>query len=255
MKRALRISSTLALLVVSLSIVWGASPSPEPRPNFWGVWMGMARVAWADPRFTNTPFLPTPEFTALGAAESERQASSNTPGECDVWGPVGFMASSLFPLQILEGSNQIVMLMEATLQPRRIYTDGRGHPSDWDATFLGHSIGHWEGDTLVVDTIGTNGRSRPMNGYVSGSVLSRGDGADVEKRLPASEQLHLIERLRLVGEGEYLENEVTVIDPKIYLKPMTSKRYFQRRPDIDVQEYVCNDNNRREEEGQDRGDK
>ena len=78
-------------------------------------------------------------------------------------------------------------------------------------SFLGHSIGRWEGDTLVVDTIGTNGRAWPINGYVSGAVTS---GVDTAPRLPASDQLHVTERIRLAGGGQYLENEITVDDPK-----------------------------------------
>jgi hypothetical protein len=127
--------------------------------------------------------------------------------------------------------------------------DGRAHPAADELlpSFLGHSIGRWEGDTLVVDTIGTNGRARPINGYVAGAVTS---GVDTAPRLPASDQLHVTERIRLAGDGQYLENEITVDDPKTYLKPWTIKRYWQRRPDIDLQEYACTDNRRRDAEGQ-----
>jgi len=218
-------------------------------PDIWGVWMGLGGVADADPRFRNAPF-PSPQFTEWGAAESRRLASPITPGECNPWSPVMFMGGSgLFPIQILQGPNVIVIHHEAITQPRRIYTDGRAHPATEELlpSFLGHSIGRWEGDTLVVDTIGTNGRARPINGYVSGAVTS---GVDTAPRLPASEQLHVTERIRLVGDGQYLEDEITVDDPKTYLKPWTVKRYWQRRSDIDLQEYACTDNRRRDAEGQ-----
>jgi hypothetical protein len=157
--------------------------------------------------------------------------------------------SNLFPIQILQGPNVIAVHYEAATQPRRIYIDGRGHPAEDELlpTFMGHSIGHWEGDTLVVDTVGTNGRARPINGYISGSVIS---GPDNPPRLPGSDQLHLTERIRLVGGGDYLEDTITIEDPKTYRKPWTVTRYWQRRPDIDVQEYACTDNQRPDAEGQ-----
>ena len=237
----------LAVMACGSSAV---SSSPTPSiPDIWGVWMGLGGVTDADPRFRNTPF-PSPQFTEWGAAESRRLASPITPGECNPWSPVMFMGGGgLFPIQILQGPNVIVIHHEAVTQPRRIYMDGRAHPASDELlpSFLGHSIGRWEGDTLVVDTTGTNGRARPINGYVAGAVTS---GVDTAPRLPASDQLHVTERIRLAGDGQYLENEITVDDPKTYLKPWTVKRYFQRRPDIDLQEYACTDNSRRDAEGQ-----
>src|SRR4051812_31818418 len=164
-------------------------------PDIWGVWMGMGGVTDADPRFRNTPYPAAPDLTEWGAMESKRLASPVTPGECNPWSPVTFMgASGLFPIQILQGPKQIVIHHEAITQPRRIYTDGRPHPPADEIlpTFLGHAIAHWEGDTLVVDTVGTNGRTRPLNGYVSGAVNS---GVDTTPRLPASDQLHMTERI------------------------------------------------------------
>lgn len=212
--------------------------------------MGMGGVTDADPRFRNTPYPAEPDFTEWGAAESKRLASPITPGECDPWPSVMFMGGSgLFPIQILQGPNVIVIHHEAITQPRRIYMDGRGHPAPDDMlpTFIGHAIGRWEGDTLAVDTVGTNGRARPLNGYVSGAVTS---GVDTAPRLPGSDQLHVTERIRLVGGGQYLEDVITVEDPKTYRKPWTVTRYWQRRPDIDLQEYACTDNRRRDAEGQ-----
>jgi hypothetical protein len=240
----------LLAVVAAASPAAAAAPAKAATPNIWGVWMGVGGGRPdIDKRWRNTSFLPKPEFTAWGAAESKRLGGGQTPGQCDVWSPVSFMnAGGLFPLQILDGGNQIVMMEEAVMQPRRIYTDGRGHPPDLDSTWLGHSIGHWEGDTLVIDTIGFNGRERPMNGYESGAVNSPDERAD--PRLPVSTDLHLVERMRLVGGGEFLELEMIMTDPKTYLHPFTTKRYFQRRPDIDVQEYTCVGNDRIEDEGQ-----
>jgi hypothetical protein len=244
--RLVAVCAALALLLAPVTL----AAQRRPRPDIWGVWMGMGGVTDGDPRFRNSPYPIAPEFTEWGEAESKRLASPITPGECNPWSPVTFMgASGLFPIQILQGSNQIVIHHEAITQPRRIYTDGRGHPPA-DAllpTVLGHAIGRWDGETLVVDTIGTNGRARPLNGYVSGAVSS---GVDTAPRLPASEQLHVTERIRLVGDGKYLEDVITIEDPRTYRTPWTVTRYWQRRPDIDLQEYACTDNRRRDAEGQ-----
>ena len=86
---------------------------------------------------------------------------------------------------------------------------------------MGHSVGRWEGDVLVVDTIGTSGRTRGMNGVGSNARVSSDDR---NPRLPVSDQLHLVERLRLVADGEILEDEMTITDPKIYTKPWVSQR-------------------------------
>jgi hypothetical protein len=138
-------------------------------------------------------------------------------------------------------------ILNDDLTYRVIHMDGRALEANPAPSWMGYSVGRWDGDTLVIDTVGTNGRGRPMNGYVSGAVTS---GVDTTPRLPASDQLRVVERLRLVGEGQYLEDEITVNDPKTYRTPWTVKRYWQRRPDIDMQEYACTDNRRRDAEGQ-----
>jgi hypothetical protein len=153
-------------------------------------------------------------------------------------------------MQILQGHNQIVMLNEWVAVPRRIYTDGRVHPpaEDHHPSWEGHSIGRWEGDTLVVDTVGLNGRSRPLNGYSANSVNATPESLKTP-RLPASDQMHLVERFRLVGDGNILEVTRTVTDPKTYVRPFTSVVYQERRLDLDVQEYYCADNIRNKDEG------
>ena len=68
-------------------------------------------------------------------------------------------------------------------------------------------------------------------------------------RLPASDQMHLVERFRLVGNGDILEVTRTITDPKTYLRPFLNTVYLERRPDLDVQEYYCADNTRTKDEG------
>jgi hypothetical protein len=230
------------------------------KPDIFGVWIGIGSGRPdIDARWRNKPFSPPPELTRWGAEQSRELGrlgtETGTPGACEPVSPVQFMsAGGLFPVQILQGSNQIVMLNEWVAVPRRIYTDGRGHPADLLPTWEGHSIGHWEGDVLVIDTVGLNGRTRPLNGYVANAVNST-NASTKDRRLPSSDQTHLVERIKLVGDGKLLEIVMTITDPKTYTRPFTSTGYLERRPDIDVQEYYCVDNMRPADEGHAQGGK
>jgi hypothetical protein len=242
----LKLAAFAAMCVASaVSLAADAALLPG-KPNIWGIWLGTGGYPDVDPRYRNTPW-PKVEFTSWGAAESKRLNTPETPDECMPYGAVAYMgAGSLFPLEIARATKGLLVMYEPSPVPRRIYTDGRKHPEELDPTWLGHSVGHWEGDTLVVDTVGLNGRSRPLNGYLAGAVNSTTDNAP---RLPLSDQLHVIERIRLVGGGEYLEDEITIEDLKTYTRPFTVKHYWQRRPDLEVLEYSCSDNRRPEAEG------
>jgi hypothetical protein len=94
---------------------------------------------------------------------------------------------------------------------RRIYTDGRAHPTGVDlvSSFMGHSIGHWEGDTLVVDTVGMNAGIYDRTGA------------------PHSDKVHLMERFRMVSP-ELIENQMTIEDPEMLTKPWKVTRHMRR---------------------------
>jgi hypothetical protein len=231
-----------AMLLAGLAV----AAEPSGKASIWGVWLGTNNLPDVDPRYRPTPW-PALELTAWGAAESKRLTTPETPDSCMPYGPMAHMsATSLFPLEIVKNAKGILIMFEPSSVPRRVYMDGRKHPEELDPTWLGDSIGHWDGETLVVDTVGTNGRGRPLNGYVAGAVYSKTDTAP---RLPVSDQLHMVERIRVVGGGEYLEDEITVTDLKTYTRSFTVKHYWQRRDDLDLLEYVCADNPRPADEG------
>jgi hypothetical protein len=248
------------LLVLSLAAVLASCGSPQqPEPDeaakprsvgergFTGVFVatGSFEDPAGPPPFQNTRWPANPPFTEWGAAESKRLADPTSLKACSPNGPVFFMSEvGIFPLQFLEAPDQIVILREASGMPRRIYLDGRRHPDDVEPSWMGHSIGHWDGETLVVDTVGLNGLARAMNGVGSNARVSEDDA---KPRMPSSEQLHLVERMRLVANGDLLEDELTINDPKTYTQPLILKHYFQRRPDIDMLEYYCNENPRDDE--------
>jgi len=231
--------------VVAVSGCTASSQAPPPQPSkasqLTGVWVAVGTFddPAGPPPWQNTPWPSNPPFTAWGAERSRWLGDIKNVVPCQPQGPIFAMQDiGIFPIEILEAADRIVIKPEAGALPRRIFTDGRGHPADVEPSWMGHSIGRWEGEVLVVDTIATTGRTRGMNGVGSNAKVSRDDS---NPRLPTSDQLHLVERIRLVADGEILEDEMTITDPKAYTAPIVVKHYFQRRPDIDVLEFVCNE--------------
>ena len=223
-------------------------PKTAAERGFTGVWVatGTLENPAGPAPWQNTPWPQNPPFTSAGAAESQRLSDHSNFTACSPGGPVFHMWEvGLFPIQLLEAPGELVILREASGIPRRVYLDGRGHPPDDEivATWNGHSIGKWDGDVLVIDTVGTNGRARAANGVGSNAKPS---SLDADPRFPLSDALHLVERLRLVANNELLEDEMTIEDPKYYTQKVVLKHYFQRRPDIDMLEYFCGDNPRRD---------
>ena len=130
-----------------------------------------------------------------------------------------------FPWEIVMARDRIVMIFEYQSLVRQIFTDGRGHPKDFDPTYMGNSVGKWDGDTLVVDDTGFNGKT-----WLD------------PKGLPASDALHVTERIRRVNH-DTLEAAFTIDDPKMYTKPWTAQKHFILKPDWQIKEYVCAENN------------
>ena len=133
------------------------------------------------------------------------------------------MMQGMFPMEVLETPGQITIIQEAYNQVRRIYLDQELVPAeDAEPRFAGHSVGHWEGDTLVVETVG-------VKDYVE------------FRNVPHSPTMRVIERIRLVDD-EYMENQVTVIDPEYLTEPWVWTWGYKRWPGYKIQEYVCENN-------------
>jgi hypothetical protein len=130
----------------------------------------------------------------------------------------------LFPVQIVQTTKEVIELFEYDHTVRHIFIDGRKHPADLTPSYNGHSIGHWEGNTLVVDTIGLNGKI----------WLDRVGH-------PNSDQMHIIERIHRVDD-QTLQVDFTFDDPKNYVRPWKALMRFRLRPDWDILEHVCEDN-------------
>jgi hypothetical protein len=132
-----------------------------------------------------------------------------------------------YPMQVFFGPGQVSIQLEAYMQMRHIYTDGRAHPSDPDETFNGNSIGHWEGDVLVVDSVG----------FTADTPLGMSYG------LHHSNRMHIVERMRLT-DPDTLEITTTIDDPEALAQPWTTARTFKRHRDWTIAEYECEQNNR-----------
>jgi hypothetical protein len=127
-------------------------------------------------------------------------------------------------MEIIQIPGRILMRFEFDHILREVWMDGRSHPSDLSPSYMGHSIGKWEGETLVVDTIGFNDKT----------WLDR-----VGHR--HSEDLHVVERFHRV-DHETLRDDITVEDPKAFTKPWNTHVIFVSRPGWELLEYSCADN-------------
>ena len=128
------------------------------------------------------------------------------------------------PMEIIQIPGRVFMRFELDHNLRQIWVDGRSHPKDLNPSYMGHSIGKWDGDTLVVDTVGFNDKT----------------WLDREGRRH-SEDLHLIERLHRITYHT-LQNDLTIIDPKTFTKPWNTRITFELRPDWEILEHTCADN-------------
>jgi hypothetical protein len=128
------------------------------------------------------------------------------------------------PFKIVETPALVVLLYETSSNStfRQVFLDGRPLPKDPQPTWLGYTIGHWEGATLVVETMGFNGFS----------------WTDTAKGHPQTDAAHVIERLTRPDFG-HLEIEITIDDPKAYLKPWRAKVPAHLLPDTDLIETYC----------------
>jgi len=136
------------------------------------------------------------------------------------------MMATPFPFQIFQQPDRVIFIFEGAAHVWRIiYTDGRPHSKDPNPTYLGKSIGHWEGDTLVTDVIGFNDRTwLDQDGH------------------PHSEALHVMEKFTRLNELS-MRYEVTIDDPVMYEKPWTTSYLIPFVPGGELFEYICQENN------------
>jgi Carboxypeptidase regulatory-like domain len=190
---------------------------PDGKPDLSGIWHNQR---------TTDPGKPEMKpWAAAVAKERDETNSKDAPNARCL--PLGvLLAGTGSPFRTVHTPTFMAMLFELDVPGfRQIYLDGRAHPKGLDPTWTGHSIGHWEGDTLVVDTVGFN------------------EKAWLPNQLPHTEKMHVTERFHRLDLG-HLEIEITVDDPDTFLKPWVIKRATELAPNDQVGEAICAENER-----------
>ena len=159
--------------------------------------------------------------TGVKSPESDGRQELDPNYHCFPEGPTRLLTNH--PFEFVQLPGRVLILSEKDHWVRRIYTDGRGHPDGYPITWMGYSIGKWDGDTLVIDTVGINDRT-----WIS------------ELGYPHSDALHIVERIRRVDYNT-LEIESVYNDPKAYTKPGRDKKVFELMPEThqwEIMEHV-----------------
>jgi hypothetical protein len=132
-----------------------------------------------------------------------------------------------YPFQIIQQPKRVTIMHEVNHLLRFVYLDEAQPKTIREHTYLGHSVGRYEGGDLVIDTVGLND-------------LTLIDRAGI----PHTDALHVIERLSLRNGGKSLDNLITIDDPKTFSHPWQMKITYRKAPQVHLTEYVCSDNNR-----------
>ena len=195
--------------------------TPDGKPDLTGIWRNpdgkyLANIA-ADG--VQVPFQPWAE--ALYKERQENFSKDRPSGRCLPHGVPDIMLVPATPFKLIQTPAVTLMLLENQGHFRQIFMDGRGFPKETNPTWLGYSIGKWEGDTLVVDSVGFN------------DLTYLDDGGH-----PHSDAYHSIERFRRRDFG-HLDYEITIDDPKTYTKAWKVSIPFELFPDNELMEAVC----------------
>ena len=223
-----RIAQFLAVAIVACLPAAGQSlTGPAPRtaggkPDLSGLWSSdrnfIINITAALKPGEALPLQPW----ALKVTE-ERLSKDDPEANCL---PTGVPRLAPYPWRLLQTPTLAYFLFEGNVHSyRQIFLDGRAHPKDPDPTWYGHSTGTWDGDTLVIDSVGFNDKFWfDFAGH------------------PHTEKLHIVERYRRPDFG-HLEFTVLIDDPGAYTKPFTLYGHSNLLLNTDLMEYVCNENN------------
>ena len=223
------------LFLVALSAFGQIAPRgiprmPDGKPDFQGVWDHPYVPDMTADRKDQKGAGALP-YTAWGADNFKTYDVSkfDYTGHCLPFGLMRSVNVGGYPIQVMQNSKYLAFLFEQNTWFHVVYMDGRGHPAAKDLmpTWFGHSIGRYEKDALIVDTIGFNGQTRL-------DTLGH----------PHSDQMHVIQRFEFT-DPDHLAYEVTIDDPKTYTRPWKNTRVFTRmKPGEELIEYSCEENNR-----------
>jgi hypothetical protein len=226
-------AAVAAVMAASLAQPAGAAGKTPDFTGAWGAYPG-PRGGPPDPKLAApppTPMLLKPQYKGPYEALRARQIESDKRGEplsnastaCLPTGMPGMMFA-IYPIEFIPTDKQVTIVAEAMSQVRRVYLDKpQLKIQEVPPGFYGHSVGKWEGDTLVIDTVG-----------VKETVLGNRD-------MPHSDQMRIQERIRLVA-ADVLHDQITIVDPVVLEKPYTYTNAYRRMPGYEMLEYVCENN-------------
>ncbi|MDP9083661.1 MAG: hypothetical protein M3N50_07845 [Pseudomonadota bacterium] len=205
----------------------GQPPGPPPgAPGGGGVLPTQQPLSERVPTLPNGTVIPLrpqflPLYRELEAKRDAASAYSTSKSGCKPLGtPENMMGAPPYPIRIVQKPNFIAILLEEGWYFRTIYMGGK-HPEEINPSFNGHSIGHWEGKTLVVETVAL--REEVLN-FIS---------------LPHSAEMRIVERIRRTAPDK-LEDRIEINDPVMYSKPFAFTSVFNRTREEQI-EYVCED--------------
>ena len=232
--------AALAALAMG-GVLLGRQTLPRPAvyaqtpPNLTGAWVPFNAGRGADPKLAPPP--PTPivlkaeyakAYEARRIADAEATKRGEPPASaavlCSPYGMPRMMAVASYPVEILQTPGQITIITEAFSEVRRVYMNQPQQPiDDVPPGYYGHSVGKWEGETLVIDTVGIK---ESVPGY---------------NNMPHSSRLRIIERMRLVTP-DVLHDQITLEDPVVLEKPVVYTLAYRRLPDYKMVEFICENN-------------
>jgi len=209
------------------------SQKATPGADLTGVWypssVNTFNFIWTDPlgqRLNALPFTPwgAEKFKGNHPIGGEYTAlTSNDPNFSCLPPGVPNVYIHAYPVEFLQVPGRVIMFFEFGHFVRQIFMDGRDHPKDANPTWMGDSVGKWEGDTLVVDSTGFNDKTwLDVSGH------------------PHSEALHVVERMRR-ADHDTLMIDITLDDPQAYTQPLKTQRKYILKPGWNIMEYICED--------------
>jgi hypothetical protein len=209
----------------------GSYAALDKLPDWGGVWV-LTRSrpvpgapAAEQPKFKDD-YLARYEAWQKEVRENNGVARRET-SNCMPPGMPNMMATGQYPIEFLFTPGRVSTHHEAWMQLRAIYTDGRGHPDDLEPGIFGHSTGVWDGDALVVDTVGIK------------TVTELGAGMRHSDKLRVTERMHLAK-----DDSNLLIVEMTMEDPDALTAPYHRLLTFKRERDWSLMEFVCAENDR-----------
>jgi hypothetical protein len=224
---------TLCLLATATGTVLAQTKAAPPDLS--GVWGPYRAGRGGDPKLAAPPasaLVLKPDYAKpYEARRAAEQASlqrgeqlGNSSVQCVPYGMPTMMQVAIYPMEVIQTPRQITIIGEAFSEVRRVYMNvPQADFDDVAPGFYGRSVGHWDDDTLVVDTIGVK---KTVAGY---------------RGMPHSEKMRIGERIRLITP-DILHDQITIEDPVVLEKPMTYTLAYKRMPNYEMVEFVCENN-------------